>query len=346
LTTAQWHPLDAGDAGIWQTVGHMTRLTDEAVHDPAVVMSARQIVRDVNRSESSVADAVLQWVHEHVRYVRDPVSYELLIPPKRLLDEVRTKGSAAEDCDSMAMLTAALLQSVGLETRFAVVAQDTPKSSTDHAFEHVYVEAKIDNEWLSVDPSVSPPILGRVYDVQSRATLGQGRRSMYTYRGGGRNGVTGLSRFGQSEEEAVVTQSGAGDVATSSNGDMGTRSGEVIDMPPPTPVSSWFGPLVVGAAGGVVGMMLVGTPLVNRPRGRYRYRRNFAPVFGPAAYFLVAGGAAAALILRGWYVSAFGEWTKPMEWTPLNFALLLGAGIMGATILNMFVTSVRELRRS
>jgi len=224
-----------------------------------------------------------------------------------------------------------------------VVAQDKPKSSTDHAFEHVYVEAKIDNEWLSVDPSVSPPILGRIYDVQSRATLGQGRRSMYTYRGGGRNGV---ARLGQSEEEAVITQSGAGDVATSSNGDMGTRSGEVIDMPPPTPVSSWFGPLVVGAAGGVVGMMLVGVPLVNRPRGRYRYRRNFGPAFGWAALPFILGGAGSALLLRSWYASMFGEWTKPLEWTPLNVALLLGAGIMGATVLNTFLTSVRELRRS
>ncbi len=198
-----WSALASGDAGIGQTLQEMEAGVRAALRDPLVVQTARRIVTRVpERDTRAEAEAIFRWLQAHLRYTRDPTEYELLVPPARLLREIQANGVATEDCDSAAMALAALLQAVGIRTRFRVLGGQPPRGA-DSRFSHVYVEALVDGAWLALDPTIRgrPPGFrphgrGReaVYEEGAmHYTLGQAPETTQVAAGGGF--LTDISAF-------------------------------------------------------------------------------------------------------------------------------------------------------
>ncbi len=88
--------------------------------------------------------ALYQWVRDNIRYRKDPLGREWLQSPARTVLE------RSGDCDDIATLLAALLQSLGHETRFHTVGR------TRATQQHVAVEAFINGNWLTLDPVLEP----------------------------------------------------------------------------------------------------------------------------------------------------------------------------------------------
>lgn len=85
--------------------------------------------------------AIHNWVRDNIRYTRDVAGQETLLPP-----EETAFNSKAGDCDDMSVLEAALLGSVGFDTRFKTIGV------TPDRFSHVYLEAKLNDQWVPLDP--------------------------------------------------------------------------------------------------------------------------------------------------------------------------------------------------
>ncbi len=154
-----WELLPAGDLGIGQTLQAMRRIVMGAVRDPFVVHTARQIIAGVpERDTRGEVETIFAWVQDHLRYTHDPTTYELVTTPQYALREIRSQGHISEDCDSAAVLLAALLEAVGVRTRFHVLGSQPPRAG-DSRFSHVYVEAEIGGRWVPLDATVrgQPP---------------------------------------------------------------------------------------------------------------------------------------------------------------------------------------------
>lgn len=103
----------------------------------------------------SEACACLAWVKANVRYVRDIRSVEVLHDPVTLLgfpghatgDMRQVRQAMAGDCDDLALLLSALLESIGHHTRFIAVAYRPDE------FSHVWLQDLIDGAWLDLEPT-------------------------------------------------------------------------------------------------------------------------------------------------------------------------------------------------
>lgn len=135
-----------GDAGVHQTVRLMHSLVHGAggVRSPEVRQAALQAAQGVERGQHEI-DAVFQWVKDNIEFRGE--YGETLQEPRWTLNW------RAGDCDDQSMLTAAMLASLGYETRFRTIAlRDSPDELS-----HVYAEVrdKQTREWLPVDPTVA-----------------------------------------------------------------------------------------------------------------------------------------------------------------------------------------------
>jgi len=156
-------PLLSGDAGVEQTINEMRGLVDEALHDPAIIRWAKDIVSSVPAFDDlSEAEAGYNWVRGNIRFTKDPVNKENLYPPSELL---RIRSG---DCDDISMLLATYLMAIGYPARWVTVAAspDAPEQ-----FSHVYVESEVpagSGNWIPMDPArydsefgVAPPVVTR-----------------------------------------------------------------------------------------------------------------------------------------------------------------------------------------
>jgi len=146
-----------GDAGVSQTIDQMRALVDEALRDPSILRTAKDILRGVPAFDDlSEAQSLYNWVRSNIRFTKDPVNKETLYPPSELL-QIRSG-----DCDDISMLLATLLMAVGYPARLMTVA------ASGDEFSHVYVEGQINGQWIPMDPArsdsqfgVAPPAFTR-----------------------------------------------------------------------------------------------------------------------------------------------------------------------------------------
>ena len=93
----------------------------------------------------SEIDRIFIWVRDHVRYTRDVRGVETVQTPEKTLDYKQG------DCDDQVTLLAALLESIGIRTRFKAVG-----FRPGH-FQHVYLQAfddeKPPGQWIGLDPT-------------------------------------------------------------------------------------------------------------------------------------------------------------------------------------------------
>jgi transglutaminase-like putative cysteine protease len=81
--------------------------------------------------------AIRYAVGEKIRYLNDPLTTEWVKDPERLVEEIQANGTAAADCDEIALLTATMLRQVGRDADFVTVGFGAPGSHS-----HVFARAK------------------------------------------------------------------------------------------------------------------------------------------------------------------------------------------------------------
>lgn len=152
--------LPSGRAGVRQTLVYMRDWVREYRVSPVVRQLAINILRSVpSKNWLAEAEAIRRWVAGNIRYTRDVAGVETLQTP-----EVTLKMRAG-DCDDQATLIAAMLESVGFETRIVAIG------ARDGDFDHVYVEAAVPGRgWLSVE-TTEPVTIGWEPKYRSRMVV-------------------------------------------------------------------------------------------------------------------------------------------------------------------------------
>lgn len=335
-----WATATDDDAGTVQTLRIMRALTDQAIRDPSVVRLARRIVADAGRDQRRQLQAIYEWVARHVRFVRDPVTYDLVVSPLRLLSDIADRGWTQEDCESMASLVAALAESVGLQTRFHVISPLRPTSERDHRFTHVWAEALAGTQWIALDPALpSPRFDKRAPEGESEAIYERGTL-MYVGRRGlgqwaslvGTALSTGLEVYKVSQQPKVVYQTGlpgavalpgvtAVSAAAPARMDSGTATQYVTSLyrtilgrePDAPGLAAWVNTLVIGQ----LTPDAVRQGFINSPEYQTRQVTGRIPAGAtPALSFVSAGGAVAPRAGGG------------IAGMDMNTMLLIGGGLL------------------
>lgn len=143
------HTIAPRDLGSMQTLSAMRRLVSRALTDPAVLNTAKDIVRFLPaRAYAMQVDTIRSFLADRFLFMRDPAGVELLHTPRYMLDTIRDRFFFAADCDDAAVLTAALGKAVGLKARFVAVGFE----SSTGPFAHVFTEIQTpDGRWHEMD---------------------------------------------------------------------------------------------------------------------------------------------------------------------------------------------------
>jgi hypothetical protein len=108
-----------GRAGIKATLKLMVQIARKTRATLPVRIRAQQLIQGCAVNDHLCEAASLQaWVRDHIRYVRDVRDVETIQFPEQTLQ------LQSGDCDDMALLLAAMLESVGFATRFCAVGMD------------------------------------------------------------------------------------------------------------------------------------------------------------------------------------------------------------------------------
>ena len=132
-----------GIAGVFQTVRVMRDLVNKAKIDPYIRHSAATLVYlTPPKDYSGEVETIFRYVQNTIRYLKDVNGVETIAAP------VKTLQTQYGDCDDQATLLAALLESIGHQTRFVVTGYNWPG-----VLEHVYLQVMIDGVWIDLDPT-------------------------------------------------------------------------------------------------------------------------------------------------------------------------------------------------
>lgn len=115
---------------------------DSRIRETAIALVSHAKQRDWTRE----AAAIYQYVRDSIRYVRDISGVETLQTP------LVTMELEAGDCDDKSTLLAALLESIGHPTRFVATGYQAAGR-----YSHVYLETKIGDRWVPMDPTTDKP---------------------------------------------------------------------------------------------------------------------------------------------------------------------------------------------
>jgi transglutaminase-like putative cysteine protease len=151
-----------GDAGVSATISHMKSLlhAPQGIRSLTVRAAVADAVRGVERGQREI-DAVFYWVKNNIEF-RGEYGETLQSPEA-------TINLGLGDCDDQAVLSAAMLNSLGYETRFKTVAlRDSPEELS-----HVYVEVrdKQSGDWIALDPTVEQAYPGWEPDSIARSEV-------------------------------------------------------------------------------------------------------------------------------------------------------------------------------
>ena len=182
MTAARVQYVNAPDgvAHTADTVARMATLAREGSHTYAIRSLATRITHHVpGKDTRGELAAIYQWVRDTIRYRYDPRGLEWIQAPDRTVQE------KAGDCDDMAILIAALAQSIGHRTRFRTVGK------TDKRQSHVHAQAFDGQQWIALDPVLEP----RQSSTAPRPELGAfgfqapGAERLYNERGQPMHGI-------------------------------------------------------------------------------------------------------------------------------------------------------------
>lgn len=161
-----------GDFAIRRTVDEMANIINVSSKNPLIREWARSVLENVMVNKKyDEAEAIHNFVRDHVRYTRDPHGWEYIQTPPVLLGGIReyldgTSPRPIGDCDDMTVLSLSLMKSVG----FPVIIKTVGYNGM---FSHVYGMVFINGRWIVTD-TVRPdrwfgweaPNITRVMEVQ------------------------------------------------------------------------------------------------------------------------------------------------------------------------------------
>jgi len=115
---------------------------------PEIRELALQLTRNLpQKAFSEEVRAIAEFVKNRIRYTRDINGVETVQSPLKTLEY------GAGDCDDKATLLAALLESVGCETRFHALGFSRGDVS------HVLLECEINGQWVALE-TTEPVAMG------------------------------------------------------------------------------------------------------------------------------------------------------------------------------------------
>lgn len=92
-------------------------------------------------------NAVLAFVKDRVRYVRDPINHEYIQSPLGMVRDIQKNGYCYGDCEDHVMLFNCMLGSIGIDTK--PVGVKLNKSIT---YNHVISTVLTNRGWIDLDP--------------------------------------------------------------------------------------------------------------------------------------------------------------------------------------------------
>jgi len=141
--------LPMGPAGTDATIQAMAKaaMGEYGAGSIKIISLAHEIIKRAGvaeRDKYGEMVAIHNFVMQHLRYVSDPLWYEMITYPETLAFESQTG-----DCDDHVVLEAALLAALGIQSRYVTFAQKNAA-----IMDHVALEARIKNDWVSLDPII------------------------------------------------------------------------------------------------------------------------------------------------------------------------------------------------
>lgn len=135
-----------GVAGTVSTLQAMREMVNRCKVNPIIRQAATTVAfLQPEKNYHAEAEAIFNEVRDGVRYMRDVHGVETLQDPPITL------ASKLGDCDDQTTLLAAMLESIGIPTRFVVAGYSGPH------FEHVYLQAWL-GEWVNMDATEPHPM--------------------------------------------------------------------------------------------------------------------------------------------------------------------------------------------
>lgn len=150
--TIRLEKISGGYDGTLRTIEHIVELIKQGAKDFHVRQTAIDIlVERAVKPKDYLGEikALFEWVQQNVRYTKDTVRVEVLHSAHRML-ELR-----AGDCDDMAILLGAMLESIGHPVRLALSGPDPVRQDL---FTHIYVEVFHKGRWIALDATMPYPM--------------------------------------------------------------------------------------------------------------------------------------------------------------------------------------------
>jgi len=151
--------IPSGEAGTVETLKIMKDLVlgSWGHRNPEVAMLAQQIVSDLpSKDYKAEAQALFDFMREHVRYRLDPAGLEYVSTPWHTL-----LVSGNEDCDGHAVAIAALAMSLGHRAAFRTVKGDPNRPEQwSHVYGVIGITQNGQTEWLTADSTQKEAFLG------------------------------------------------------------------------------------------------------------------------------------------------------------------------------------------
>lgn len=153
--------LPSGTLGTARTVGAMRKLILQGAKNPQIrELSADLAMR--HSTDQGKIGSIFDFVQKKMKYVRDPVSQEMVAGAQYHYETLGVQGYARGDCDDHTVLLGSMLESVGYPTRITT-ARMRPGSGTD---DHVYLEVHDRSGWIPLDASNKKRLAGEVPPAQ------------------------------------------------------------------------------------------------------------------------------------------------------------------------------------
>ena len=144
--------IPKGWPGTQKTVEHVQALIRAGAKDFYVRQKAIDILLEKRvkpKDYLGEIQALFEWVQQQIRYTKDTFQVEVLHSAKRML-ELR-----AGDCDDMAILLGAMLESIGHPVRLVLSGPDPLKPDL---FSHIYLEVFHKGRWIPLDATMPYPM--------------------------------------------------------------------------------------------------------------------------------------------------------------------------------------------
>jgi len=144
--TARRTPIPDNMEGIAFEILNMKNYVLHFSGDPLIIQVARKLVamcppKDLRCEQKTI----FEWLKANTRYVLDPRYKEVLVTPRKLIEEILAGEVAQEDCDGLATLLATMLHALGHRVRFRF------GGTKGVGYHHVWVQAWNGSRWVDMD---------------------------------------------------------------------------------------------------------------------------------------------------------------------------------------------------